>query len=97
MNHIGFVGNAILVPFFLPCMGMLVDPAVLVSNLEVWLLAGAVTALLVAGKLAAAFISGRLFGFSPTEMATVAGLTIGQAAAALAITVIGHGLGRSTP
>ncbi|MFP4554620.1 MAG: cation:proton antiporter [Actinomycetota bacterium] len=93
MNRIDFVGNALFIPFFLLSVGMLVDPAVFVSGLRPWLVSGAILAVLLSMKLVAAWITGLLYGFNRVEQMETFGLTIGQAAAALAITLIGFDLG----
>ncbi|MEM1054621.1 MAG: cation:proton antiporter [Bacteroidota bacterium] len=92
MTRLRFVGDAILIPFFLVSVGLLVDVRVLAS-LEVWGLALGFTALVVFGKGGAAFLAGPLFGFTRDESATVAGLTMPQAAATLAVTLIGFEIG----
>ena len=79
-------------PFFLVSVGLLVDVAVL-GSLEVWALAGTFLGLVVVGKGAAAVAGIPLFGFSRDEAVAIAGLTIPQAAATLAVTLIGFDLG----
>ncbi len=92
MTRLRFVGDAILVPFFLVSVGLLVDVRVLGSG-EVWGLALLFTALVIVGKGGAALLGIPLFGFSGDEGMTVAGLTIPQAAATLAVTLIGFDIG----
>ena len=92
MTRLQFVGDAILVPFFLVSVGLLVDVRVL-GSLEVWGLALAFFALVVVGKGGAAALGVPLFGFSRDEGGAVAGLTIPQAAATLAVTLIGFDIG----
>ena len=92
MTRLRFVGDAILVPFFLVSVGLLVDVRVLGSP-EVWGLALLFFALVVVGKGGAAALGVPLFGFSRDEGGAVAGLTIPQAAATLAVTLIGFDIG----
>ena len=92
MTRLQFVGDAILVPFFLVSVGLLVDVRVLGSP-EVWGLAVLFFALVVVGKGGAALLGIPLFGFSRDEGGAVAGLTIPQAAATLAVTLIGFDIG----
>ena len=92
MTRLQFVGNAFLVPFFLVSVGLLVDVAVL-GSLEVWGLALFFTSVVIAGKGGAALLGIPLFGFSKNEGLTVAGLTFPQAAATLAVTLIGFDIG----
>jgi Kef-type K+ transport system membrane component KefB len=87
-----FVGAALLVPFFLLSTGMLLDPEQF-TELRVLGLAGASLAIVLAGKAAAAFVSGRLNGFELPEIRLVFGLTVAQAAATLAAVTIGTEVG----
>ncbi|WP_412061123.1 cation:proton antiporter [Rubrivirga sp. IMCC45206] len=92
MTRLQFVGNAFLVPFFLVSVGLLVDVGVLGSPV-VWGLALLFTAIVFVGKGGAALLGIPLFGFSRDEAVTVAGLTMPQAAATLAVTLIGFDIG----
>ena len=92
MEHVEFVGVALLIPFFLLSTGMLLDPAQFTEP-AVLVLAGASLAIVFAGKAAASYLAGRLAGFNPDEMRLVFGLTIAQAAATLAAVTIGTEVG----
>ncbi len=92
MTRLKFVGDAIFIPFFLVSVGLLVDVSVLGSP-EVWGLAAVFTGLVVFGKGGAALLARPLFGFTKEESLTVAGLTFPQAAATLAVTLIGFEIG----
>ena len=92
MEHVEFVGVALLIPFFLLSTGMLLDPTQFTEP-AVLLLAGASLAIVFAGKAAASYLAGRLAGFEPDEMRLVFGLTIAQAAATLAAVTIGTEVG----
>ncbi len=92
MTRLRFVGDAFLIPFFLVSVGLLVDVAVL-GSATVWGLALLFTGLVVVGKGGAAVLGVPLFGFSRDEAGTVAGLTFPQAAATLAVTLIGFDIG----
>jgi Kef-type K+ transport system membrane component KefB/mannitol/fructose-specific phosphotransferase system IIA component (Ntr-type) len=96
MNRVRFVGNALFIPFFLLSVGMLVDPAVLAGSAEVWILAAALIVLVHVGKLAAAFIAYRAFGYSRDEGVLMFGLSVPQAAATLAVTFVGLEIGLFT-
>ncbi len=89
MNRIEFVGNALLIPFFLVSVGMLVDPAVIVGDSETLVIAGTIIALVVSTKLLASWLTGAIYDYSTDERLAMFGLSMGQAAAALAITLIG--------
>ncbi|MGM0546283.1 MAG: cation:proton antiporter [Bacteroidota bacterium] len=92
MSQIEFVGNALFIPFFLLWVGMLVDPVVFVSGWEVWMIAGVIIGVMFITKYLAAWISGYFFDFSRTEQLTMFALSTGQAAATLAITLVGYEL-----
>jgi Kef-type K+ transport system membrane component KefB len=92
MHDVEFVGGALLVPFFLLATGMLLDPAQF-TDPKVLAVAGASLAIVLAGKAAASYFSGRLSGLNATEVRLVFGLTIAQAAATLAAVTIGTEVG----
>lgn len=92
MNRVQFMGNALFIPFFLISVGMLVDVNVM-RSLEVWYYALMFTAMVVVGKGAASWIAGRLFKFTTHHILLMAGLSIPQAAATLAVTLIGFEIG----
>ncbi len=92
MNRVQFMGNALFVPFFLISVGMLVDVNVM-RSLDVWYYAGIFTAMVVVGKMTAAWIAGKLYSFSNTHILLMSGLSIPQAAATLAVTLIGFEIG----
>lgn len=93
MNRIEFVGNALFIPFFLLSVGMLVNPSVVVTGPDTALLTGSIVVLLLVTKLIACWITGYIYDYTGPERLTMFGLTAGQAAAALAITLIGFDLG----
>ncbi|CAN5565702.1 cation:proton antiporter [soil metagenome] len=93
MSRIKFVGEALFIPFFLVSVGMLVDVGVLTESFEVWGLAILFTSLVVFGKTAAAKLAQVLYGHSSQEGWLIAGLTIPQAAATLAVTLVGFEIG----
>jgi Kef-type K+ transport system membrane component KefB/nucleotide-binding universal stress UspA family protein/mannitol/fructose-specific phosphotransferase system IIA component (Ntr-type) len=93
MTRIKFVGEALFIPFFLVSVGMLIDVRVLFSSLNLWGLALVFTGLVVVGKGGAAKLMQLVFRQSSEEGWTVAGLTIPQAAATLAVTLVGFEVG----
>jgi len=92
MARVRFVGDAVFIPFFLLTVGMLVDVRVLLSA-EVALLGTALTLVVVVGKGGAALLAQRLMGLDRREGVVMAGLSIPQAAATLAVTFVGLELG----
>lgn len=88
MDRIEFFGASLFVPAFLISVGLSIDPAALVEP-STMVLAMVFVGLVLIGKVAAAAISGIIFGFSWAEIGMMASLTIGQAAATLAIAQVG--------
>lgn len=89
MNRVQFVGDALLIPFFLISVGLLVDFRVLVESLDVWMAAGVFTGLVLVGKFLAAMLVKLVFRQSWSEGWSNFGLTVPQAAATLAVTLVG--------
>lgn len=89
MNRIEFFGNAFFIPFFLFHVGMLVDPAVIFTGIETLWIATVIVAVMLGGKAAAVAVVSAVKGFGPNQQGVLVGLSIGQAAAALAITLLG--------
>jgi len=92
-EHLGFVGRMIFIPFFFIDTGMRIDAGVLVGQASVWLLAALMIAAVLAGKSAAAWLTGRIYGYSPVARTLMFGLTAPQAAATLAVTVTASAAG----
>lgn len=92
MSRLQFVGNVLFIPFFLISVGMLVDVHFL-TTVDVWLVAAIFTGLVITGKYLAAKIAQLYFRFSTEEGWVMFGLTSPQAAATLAVTLIGFDLG----
>lgn len=92
MARVKFVGEAFFVPFFLLSVGMLVDVRVLFSPGAFWLIVMFV-GLVVVGKGGAALLAQRALGFDAPRGTLMAGLSIPQAAATLAVTFVGLELG----
>jgi len=92
MERVEFFGSSLFIPAFLVSVGMLINPAVLLDwkTLQYFLVFAA--ALLI-GKLLAAVITGRIFKFTWAETFIMFPLTIAQAAATLATTLVGFRLG----
>ncbi|ELY87921.1 sodium/hydrogen exchanger [Natrialba hulunbeirensis JCM 10989] len=96
MNRIEFVGNAFFIPFFLLHVGMLVDPTVILAGPETLQITALIVGIMVATKGAAALLVSTIQGYTPNERNVIFGLSTGQAAAALAITLIGFDMGLFT-
>ncbi|WP_331233940.1 cation:proton antiporter [Natronorarus salvus] len=88
-TRIEFVGNALFIPFFLVHVGMLVDFGVILDGLATLQVAATIIAVMIAMKYVAAWTVSRIQGYDKNERGVIFGLSTGQAAAALAITLIG--------
>jgi len=92
-NRIHFIGESIFIPFFLLSVGMLVDVRVLAGDVLAWQVMLGMTITVMVTKLLAAKMSERIFGYSREEGWTMFGLSVPQAAATLAATLIGIEVG----
>ncbi|WP_138416205.1 cation:proton antiporter [Aquibacillus sediminis] len=93
MNRIRFTANALFIPFFLLSVGMLMDLSLLISNPEAWVVTGLILFAVVAGKGIAGFITSKIYGYTVDERKLIFGLSISQAAATLASTLVGFQIG----
>ena len=93
MNRIEFVGNAFFIPFFLLHVGMLVDPSVVIEGVETLWIAAVILGVMFATKAIAAAGASKVKGYGRNELGVLFGLSVGQAAAALAITLLGFEAG----
>ena len=92
MDRIDFFGAAVFVPVFLVSVGMLLDPKVMIEG-ETLKFAGLFVVAAIGGKAIAAGIARIALGYRPAEAALMLGLTIPQAAATLAATIVGFNIG----
>ncbi len=92
MERIDFFGSAVFVPIFLVTVGFLLQPSVMVQG-ETLKLAALFIAAAIGGKAVAAFLSRGALRLSVKETALMLGMTLPQAAATLAATVIGFQIG----
>ncbi len=93
MARVSFVGQALFVPFFLVYVGLLIDVGSLFESVDVWLLAGMLIVLVAVGKLMAAKLTQRIFDYTAAEGWVTYGLSVPQAAATLAVTLVGYDVG----
>jgi len=93
MNRIQFTGEAIFVPFFLLSVGMLLDVRIFLGGFQAWLVAISMVVTVITGKFLAAWIAGRVLGYNRNEYMLIFGLSVPQAAATLAATIVGFEIG----
>jgi hypothetical protein len=92
MQRLEFFGNAVFVPVFLVSIGLLLEPSVM-FQLDVLGLAGLMCACALGGKLIACWLAGSLQGATYAERLAMYVLTAPQAAATLAVTLVGFEIG----
>jgi Kef-type K+ transport system membrane component KefB/mannitol/fructose-specific phosphotransferase system IIA component (Ntr-type) len=92
-NRVHFVGEAIFIPFFLLSVGMLVDVRVLAGDPRAWEVMIAMTVMVTATKWGAAMLTRHVLRYSREEGWMIFGLSVPQAAATLAATLIGREIG----
>lgn len=92
MERTEFVASALLVPAFLISIGLTIDPRALAEP-GTLALAGLFTAIVVVTKLLAALAVGAAFRVGREGVVLMASLSIGQAAATLAIAQVGIAVG----
>lgn len=92
MNRIEFVGNALFIPIFLIGVGMLIDYRVFFKDLETLKVAGIMIAVAVISKYLAAWITQKTLGFSADERRLIFSLSNSQAAATLAVVLVGYNI-----
>lgn len=89
MNRIGFIGNAIFIPFFLIGVGMLINYRVFLSDPNTLFVALVMTVVAIVAKYLAAWLAQKSFGYNRDERSIIFGLSNAQAAATLAAVMVG--------
>src|SRR5690606_27738002 len=92
MNRIEFVGNALFIPIFLIGVGMLIDFSAFIHDIETIKVAVMMTVIALATRYVSAWITQKVFGYSRDERRLIFGLTAAQAAATLAVVLVGHNI-----
>jgi Kef-type K+ transport system membrane component KefB len=92
MDRVEFFGAAVFIPIFLVSIGLLLEPKVMFT-LHTLGLGALLCAAALLGKAVACTVTGSLFGFSWRDRLAMYVLSIPQAAATLATTLIGYELG----
>ena len=86
-----FLGRSLFIPIFFVVTGFLINPVVFVRGIfDDFPLVGSIIAALLIGKGIAAWVAGRVFGYTRDERLTVWSLTLPQVAATLAATLVAH-------
>ena len=93
MNRVQFVGSTLFIPFFLFSVGMLIDMGSLSNDFDSWLMGGIMLFTLFLGKAGASLLGGKLLKLGWIGSMTSFGLTLSQAAATLAVVLVGLEIG----
>ncbi|MCH5347450.1 MAG: cation:proton antiporter, partial [Muribaculaceae bacterium] len=92
MSRIEFVGNAIFIPYFLIGVGMLINVKVISSSWDTVYVAAVMSAIAMAGKWLAAFVTQLRFKMSNLDRSVMYQLSNAHTAVALAVVMIGYGM-----
>lgn len=93
MNRIEFAGNSLFIPFFLISVGMLVNLKVLFQGTEAIYTASIMIAVGLSAKWLAAYLTQKILKYNKLERGIIFGLSSAQAAATLAVVLVGYKLG----
>lgn len=92
MSRVVFSGNTLFIPFFLISVGMLIDPVAFLKSPRSWGIGSAMVVLVVVLKYVAAWLAGKMFGYTKDAQRVMFGLSVVQAAATLAAVLVGFEL-----
>lgn len=92
MNRLEFVGNALFIPFFLIGVGMSADVTALFAGGKTLKVAIVMTVMAVVSKWLAAWVTQKIYRMQPNERNMMFSLSSGQAAATLAVVLIGYNI-----
>jgi len=92
MNRIGFVGNALFIPFFLIGIGMISNIKNLFTSAETIFVAVVITTLVTLAKFLATWFTQKSFRLTTNERNLLFGLSTSHAAATLAIVSVGYNI-----
>ncbi|MCL2039017.1 MAG: cation:proton antiporter [Bacteroidetes bacterium] len=93
LSNLHFVGDGIFIPVFLFYVGMLIDYQAVITDSDTLLIAAILVIIAIPTKLFPAFISGKIFKFSSSEIGVLFGLTSAHAAVVIATALIGYNIG----
>ena len=93
LSNLHFVGDGIFIPVFLFYIGMLINYQAVIKDSETLLIAAILIIIAIPTKLFPAFISGKIFKFSNSEIGVLFGLTSARAAVVIATALLGYNIG----
>lgn len=92
MNRVEFVGNALFIPIFLIGVGMLIDYRAFLSDVDTIIAGVVMTVVAVSAKFIAAWLTQKSFRMTKDERRLIWGLSNSQAAATLAVVMVGYNI-----
>ena len=92
MNHLEFVGNALVIPYFLIGVGMLIDIHVIFGQGDALKVAAVMIVVALVGKWIASWLTQKIYKMAPIERELMFGLSNAQAAATLAAVLVGYNI-----
>ena len=92
MNRIGFVGDAIFIPFFLLGVGMLIDYRAIFGSWRSIAVSATMIVLATAAKYLAALLTARSFRLSRERLSLLFGLSVAHVAGTLAVVMVGYNI-----
>ena len=93
MGRLEFVGNAIFIPYFLIGVGMLIDLHVVTRGWHTLYIAAVMSAVAMITKWLAALVTQKTFHMTSIDRSIMYQLTNAHTAVALAVVMIGYGMG----
>lgn len=92
MNRVEFVGNAYFIPFFLISVGMLIDYKAFFTSLDTLKVGVILTIAVTLAKFLAAWATQKTYKLSRDQRRLIFGLSYAQAAATLAVVLVGYNI-----
>lgn len=93
MGRVLFIGESFFIPIFLLSIGMIIDPSAFLTDERTLIISAGAVITIYVSKYLASWITARLSGYSHDETMIMWGLSQAQAAATLAVTLVGVQIG----
>ena len=93
VGRVLFLGEALFIPVFLIYSGMITNPAAFITSAETLGVGVALTLIAYLTKYIAAWLAGRVYGYTHPEVLTIWGLSQAQAAVTLPTVLVGVNIG----
>lgn len=93
MGRVLFIGESFFIPIFLLSIGMIIDPSAFLTDGRTLLISAGAVITIYTAKYLASWVTSRLSGYTHDEKMIMWGLSQAQAAATLAVTLVGVQIG----